>query len=112
MKNLLLAGIAALALSAGTALAQTTESTTTQSTTMAPDPNAAPVPPPGTLSTTRESHAVDAYGNQTDSKASSYRDSNGVAEDKATTTTTVPAPPPPPPVTSSTTTTDTTTGPH
>ena len=96
MRNLLLAGVAALALS-GTALAQTSESTTTQSTTMAPVPPPPPVaPPPGTLSTTRETHAVDAYGNQTNSQASSYRDSNGVAEDKSTTTTTVPAPPPPP----------------
>jgi len=109
MKNLLLAGVAALALTAGAAIAQTTESTTSQSTTVAPDPNA---PPAGTLSTTRETHAVDAYGNQTDSKASAYRNSNGVADDSQTTTTTMPAPPPPPPVTTSTTTTDTTTGPH
>ncbi|MEJ0046037.1 MAG: hypothetical protein WDN04_07880 [Rhodospirillales bacterium] len=112
MKNLLLAGVAAMAFSVGTAVAQTTESTTSQSTTMAPDPNAPPaVPPPGTLSTTREAHAVDAYGNRTDSKASTYRNGNGVANDSTTTTTSVPAPPPPP-VTTSTTTTDTTTGPH
>ena len=115
MRNLLFAGVAALALTAGVAVPQTTESTTTQSTTMAPDPNVPPpvaAPPAGTLSTTRETHAVDAYGNQTDSKASAYRNSNGVADDSTTTTTTMPAPPPPPPVTTSTTTTDTTTGPH
>jgi hypothetical protein len=109
MKTLLLAGVAALALSASMAVAQTSESTTSQSTTMAPDPA---VPPPGTLSTTREAHAVDSNGNQIDSKASSYRDSNGVAEDKSSTTTSMPPAPPPPPVTTSTTTTDTTSGPH
>jgi len=109
MKTLLLAGVAALALNAGAAIAQTTESTTSQSTTTAPDPGA---PPAGTLSTTRDTHAVDAYGNQVDQKATSYRNSNGVADDSTTTTTAMPAPPPPPPVTTSTTTTDTTTGPH
>ena len=67
-------------------------------------------PPPGTLSTTRDTHAVDANGNATDSKASSYRNTNGVADDSTTTTTT--AAPPPPPVTTSTTTTDTSSGPH
>jgi hypothetical protein len=109
MKNLLLASAAVLVLTAGVALAQTTESTTSQSTTTAPD-----APPAGTLSTTRDTHAVDANGNATDSKASSYRNTNGVADDSSTTTTTVPAPLPPPVTTSTTTTsTDTnSTGPH
>jgi hypothetical protein len=75
-----------------------------------PPPPAAPVAPPpdGTLSTTHEVHAVDAYGNRLDKKESTYRNSNGVAQDSQTTTSTVPAPPPPPPVTSSTTTSTTT----
>ena len=75
----------------------------------APPPSAPVAPPPeGTLSTTHEVHAVDAYGNRLDKKESTYRNSNGVAQDSQTTTSVVPAPPPPPPVTSSTTTSTTT----
>lgn len=97
----------ALATIGGNAFAQTSESTTTTST-MAPPGAMTPPPPPmappvGTLSTTRETHAVDAYGNQVDSKATTYRDAQGVAQDSQTTTTQVPAPPPPPVSTTTTT---------
>ena len=110
MKTLL--GIAALSLISTASMAQTTYDSTATQTTVAP--GATPVAPPvGTLSTTRETHAQDAYGNQSNSRSTSYRDSQGVAEDRQTTTTTVAAPPPPPPpVTTTTTTTESTTGPQ
>lgn len=96
MRAALFAGVAAL--SAAAALAQP----------LTP-------PPAGTLATTTEQHGVDAYGNRVDRSSSTYRDTNGVAQDKASTTTTVPAlppPPPPPPLATTTTTTTTeTTGP-
>ena len=46
----------------------------------------------------------DAYGNQVNSQSTTYRNSDGVAQDSTTTTRTVP-----PPVVSSSTTTETTT---
>jgi hypothetical protein len=101
----------ALALSGGVAAAQTSETTTTQSTVAQPmlAPVPAPlVPVPGTVQTSRESHAIDAYGNRTDSSTSSYRSVDGVARESQTTTTQVPVAPMPP-VTTSTTTTRTTT---
>ena len=73
-----------------------------------PPPPVAVAPPVGTLSSTRTTHAVDAYGNQVDQKSTSYRNENGVAQDTQTTTTSVPAPPPPPPVSTTTTTTEST----
>jgi hypothetical protein len=76
----------------------------------APPPPAPVAPPaPGTLSTTHEVHAVDAYGNRLDKTQSTYRDSNGVAQDSSTSIRTVPVPPPAPPVTTSTSTSTTTT---
>jgi len=101
MKIYLLAGTAALLLSAGVATAQTSssESTTTQST-LAPPPAPVTPPPIGTLSSTREVHGVDAYGNRIDKTQSTYRNTNGVAQDSETTRTVVP-----PPVTTTTTTT-------
>lgn len=98
----------ALTLSVGAAAAQTTTDTvTTQYSAPAraiqAQSEVAPVaPPPGTLATTREHHAVDAYGNRVDSSSSTYRNDQGVAEDRTMTTTSVPAPPP---VASTTTTT-------
>lgn len=78
-----------------------------------PAPPAAPVPPPpGTLSSTRKVVAVDAYGNRYEKTQSTYRNTNGVAQDTTTTRTTVPAPPPPPAITSTTTSTTTTTAPQ
>ena len=109
MKLLTTAAVLALATFGSTARAQTASETTTTQTT-APAPM---VPVPGTLSTTRESHAVDAYGNRTDSRATSYSNGTSVAHDSTTTTTSV-APPPPPPVstTTSSSTTTTTTAPQ
>jgi hypothetical protein len=105
MRNYLYAAIAVSAFMSSPAGAQ-----------MAPYPATTPMPPPpsappaGTLSVTRDSHTVDAYGNRTDSQSTTYRDSQGVAQDRSTTTTTVaPPPPPPPPVITTTTTTRTTT---
>jgi hypothetical protein len=123
MKSFLRAGIAALALTSGVALAQTATETTTTQTTAVPavpppplvvqQPIPAPLPPPaGTLSSTRETRTVDAYGNPVVSRGSTYRDSTGVAQDSQTTTTTVPVAPPPPPVTTTTTTQTTNTGPQ
>jgi len=80
-----------------------------------PPPVAAPPapvsPPPGVLSSERQVHAVDAYGNRYDKTQTTYRNSNGVAQDTTTTRTTV-APPPPPVTRSTTTTTITTTAPQ
>jgi hypothetical protein len=119
MKSILRAGVAVLSLYGGVALAQTaTETTTTQSTTVPAVPPPAgyvpapAAPPVGTLSSTRETHAVDAYGNQVVQRQSTYRNTNGVAEDSRTTTTTVPAMPAPPPVTTTTTTQTTSSGPQ
>jgi hypothetical protein len=123
MITILRAGVAVLALYGGVAAAQTaTETTTTQSTTApgyapapayAPAPVGAPVaaPPVGTLSSTRTTRAVDAYGNQVNSRQTTYRNANGVAEDSRTVTTTAPALPPPP-VTTTTTTESTSSGPQ
>jgi hypothetical protein len=110
MNRILCASVAILALTGGIATAQTaTETTTSQSTT-------APVvaaPPADTLTKTQETHAVDAYGNRSDSKASSMQDSQGNSQDtKTTTNTSMPAPPPPPPATTTTSTDTTTSGPH
>ncbi len=85
-----------LALTVGAASAQTTSSQTSTSTTVTPavPPVSLLVPPPiGTLSTTHTSKTINADGSQIDSKSSTYRNTNGVAEDSATTTTTKPAMP-------------------
>lgn len=116
MKKILAATISAASLVSFAAAAQVTTDTTTQTYTapaMAPVspalvPPAQPAAPPvGTLSTTRETHAVDAYGNRMDSQASTYRNSQGVAEDRVTRTI-VNAPPPPVTTTTSTSTSTTT----
>jgi hypothetical protein len=99
MKLTLLACGATLLLSTGLAAAQS-------------DPAAPVPPPPGTLSSTRKVVAVDAYGNKYEKTQSTYRNTNGVAQDTTTTRTTVPAPPPPPAITSTTTSTTTTTAPQ
>ncbi len=99
MRSILTAGAAALILVSGPALAQSTiDTTTTRSTTVAP----ILAPPPETLSTTRTTRSVDAYGNRVDSQSTTYRNGMGVAEDRQTTTRTVTVPPP---VTTTTTTT-------
>jgi len=105
MPRQIYAAIAALAILASPAAAQTAY--TPPSMLPPPPPPPLQAPQPGTLSITRDSHAVDAYGNRTDSQSTTYRDSQGVASDRRTTTTTVL--PPPPPVTTRTTTQTTTT---
>jgi hypothetical protein len=101
VKTTLFAAVTALALTGGVAMAQTaTDTTTTTQSATAPEP----APVSGTLSTTRTHDAVDAYGNRVDSKQSTYRNTNGVAEDTRTTTQTMAPPPPPPPVSSTTST--------
>jgi hypothetical protein len=102
--KIVLAGITALMLTSGVAMAQSaTESTTTTTQDVAPPP---PPPPTGVLSTTHEVHARDAYGDSKDAKSTTYRDDNGVSRESQSTTTRV-APPAPPPVTSSTSTSST-----
>ncbi len=94
MKSLLLATV--LALSAGAASAQTA---------------ASPMAPvPGTLATSHETHAVDAYGNRVDSKATTFSNGAAVTRDSTVTTTNVAPPPPPVTTTTSSSTTTTTTG--
>jgi hypothetical protein len=106
MKNTLLACSAIVLL--GTQMAAAQSAYPDQQPPVAAPP--APVsPPPGVLSTERHVQAVDAYGNRYDKTQTTYRNSNGVAQDTTTTRTTVAPPPPPPPVVSSSTTTTTTT---
>jgi hypothetical protein len=111
LKRTILACGAAFLFGTGAAAAQSYQDTQPP----APVPSeAAPVPPPpGTLSTTHQVQAVDAYGNRYDKTSTTYRNSSGVAQDSTTTRTIVAAPPPPPPsYRSSTTTTTTTTAPQ
>ena len=87
MTRVFLASAVALALTAGVATAQTTTSQTT--TTVAP---ALVAPPVGTLSVTRTQKTIGSDGSETDSTRTTYRNSNGVADDSVTKTTTFPAP--------------------
>jgi hypothetical protein len=122
MQGAVRAGVVALALYGGVAMAQTaSETTTTQSTTYpAPPPAYAPVPPPvpfavpppGTLATTRTTRSVDAYGNEVDQQRTTYRNAQGVAQDSRTITTVAPAVPPPVTTTTTTTTQQTTENPN
>ena len=75
MTRFLLAGVAALGMMTGFAVAQTT---TSETTTVVPTIVA---PPPGTLSTTMTRKSVGADGTQTDSTRTTYSNGNGVAED-------------------------------
>ncbi|HTZ69226.1 MAG TPA: hypothetical protein VMB71_01110 [Acetobacteraceae bacterium] len=113
MRRFMYAGIAALLVTSGSALAQSETETTTTTTGPAVVAPPAPVPPPpvGTLAQERTTRSVDAYGNQVVSRQTTYRDPTGVARDTQTTTTT-PAIPPPPATTTTTTTESTTTGPQ
>jgi hypothetical protein len=89
MSKLLLAGAMALVLTTGIAVAQTTSSETTTTVTPAP---LIVAPPPGTLSVTRTEKSTAPDGTQTDKTQSTYRNTNGVAEDTMTKTTTTPPP--------------------
>jgi len=77
---------AALVISAGIATAQTTSSQTTTTTTT-PGMPLIVAPPTGTLSTERTQKTTSPDGTQTDTKSSTYRNTNGVANDSETTTT-------------------------
>ena len=88
MNMLFAAGAVALALTTGAAVAQTTSQTTT---TVTPAPVVAP--PDGTLSVTRSQKSIGPDGTQTNSDETTYRNSDGVADDTVTRTTTIPAPP-------------------
>lgn len=96
MKKLLMAGVAAMTMLAGGAMAQTETSTSQTTTTVSPAPApTAPVvlaPPPGTLSTTRTTNSVNTDGSTVQSKETTYRNTAGVADDSVTRTTTYPAP--------------------
>jgi hypothetical protein len=98
MNKLLLASAAALVMTMGAAMAQT--SSTQSTTTTIPSVVA---PPLGTLSTTHTQSNTGSDGTQTDSKSTTYRNSNGVANDSTTSTTTYP------PVASTTTKTNSST---
>jgi hypothetical protein len=82
------AGMTALTLWSGAALAQTA------------------TPPLGASSETKTVHTQDAYGDTRDSKSTTTQDAQGVTKDSQTTTT-IAAPPPPPPPAATTTTTET-----
>jgi hypothetical protein len=98
MNHLLLAGAMALVLTTGAAVAQTTSSETTTIVTPAPAARPIPVaplivaPPPGTLSVTRTQQINAPDGSQTDKTETTYRNTNGVADDTTTKTITYPAP--------------------
>jgi hypothetical protein len=97
----------AVLFSSGLAMAQTSTSQTVITTTPSPaGPVIAPIVPPpvGTLSTTTTEQKVLPNGTRINSESTTYRNTQGVAQDSLTRTTI--APPPPPPTT--TTQTDTT----
>jgi len=100
MNRLVIIGSMALLMPTGVALAQTTSSES--STTVTPSLAA---PPAGTLSTTRTQKSIGPDGTQTRTNESTYRNSDGVADDTVRTTTT----PPPAPVTTTRKTTTTVT---
>jgi hypothetical protein len=95
MNKLLLAGVAALALSTGAAVAQTT----IIQTGPAPAPPVV-APPEGTLSVTH-TQKYNGPNGTSERTETTYRKGNGVADDTVTRTTENP----PPPVTTTTTTT-------
>ena len=88
MTRLLAAGVAALAMMTGTALAQPTSSQVT--TSVIPEIVA---PPAGTLSVTRSQNTTGPDGTRSNSNETTYRKGGEVADDSVTTTTTTPPPP-------------------
>jgi hypothetical protein len=99
MTRLLAAGVAALAMMTGVALAQTSSQVTTS---VVPQVVA---PPAGTLSVTRSQNTTGPDGTRSNTNETTYRKGNGVADDSVTTTTR----PPPPLVTTTTKSTTTVT---
>ena len=83
--------LSAVLFAAGAAVAQTTTSETT-TTTVTPRAAAAPMvaPPVGTLSTSRTERTVGPDGTKTDKSETTYRNSNGVANDSVSTTVVTP----------------------
>jgi hypothetical protein len=109
MSRLLLAGAAALtlamgvgAIGVGTMGVAAAQTTTTSQTTTTVVPSIV-APPVGTLSTTTTKSTTSSDGTQTNSQQTTYRNSNGVADDSVTKTITYP------PVAVTTTNTKTTT---
>jgi hypothetical protein len=92
MSKLLLTGAIALVMTTGMAVAQTTSSETTTTVRPAPGMPASVAPPPGTLSVTRTDKTTTSDGVQTDKTESTYRNTNGVADDTVSRTTTYPPP--------------------
>jgi hypothetical protein len=90
MKKLVLAATVGLAMMTGVAVAQTTTSQTTTTVTPAPDVPMIAAPPSGTLSITREQKTTAFDGTKTDKTETTYRNTNGVADDTTTKTTTYP----------------------
>jgi hypothetical protein len=86
MNRFFVAGAAVLAMTASAAMAQTTSSQTT--TTVTP---AIVAPPAGTLSSTHTEKTTGVDGTKTESTATTYRNTNGVADDSVTKTTTYPS---------------------
>jgi hypothetical protein len=92
MKRYLSAAACSLVLMTGGAFSQTTSTTTTVAPpAMAPMPTVPPVP--GTLSTEHDT-TTDSYGNQVDTKKTTYGDADGNSSESSTTTTAAPPPPP------------------
>ena len=87
MTRLLAAGVAALAMMTGAALAQPSSPVTT---TVIPEIVA---PPAGTLSVTRSQNTTGPDGTRSNSNETTYRKGGEVADDSVTTTTTTPPPP-------------------
>lgn len=85
MNGLLVVSAVALALTSVTAMAQTTSSAVTTTTT----PMVA-APPEGTLSITRAQKTISPDGTQTNTNETTYRNTNGVADDRVTKTTIIP----------------------
>lgn len=94
MSKLLVTGAAALMTLSGVAMAQTTTIITPAAPrpmVIAPAAPPAPVvvaPPAGTLSRTETQRSIAPDGSQTVSRETTYRNSNGVADDKVTKSTT------------------------
>lgn len=94
MKYGFIATSAALIMTGGVALAQSSTYSQTTTTTTAPAMTGpAPVAPPlpGTLSSTETTKATDGYGNSYESSKTTYGNANGAASDSVSTTTTAPA---------------------
>jgi len=90
-KHLSLAA-AVLALTVGAAAAQSSSSSSSTTTTTQPPVSLVVPPPIGTLSTEHTSQTVNPDGSQSSSKSTTYRNTEGVANDSVTRSTTTPAP--------------------